>query len=129
MNEKNEQDLKNEILNNKKILLNLIDKNKNLKNELSSLNKILDNLMEKKFICNVYNNYTITLKTISKKNIILEVKENDTIEELKKIFSIKEGTPINKQRYFFNNEMLENNKTLKDYNIKENSIINVTIFK
>ena len=48
MFEKNEQDLKNEILNNKKILLNLMDKNKNLRNELSSLNKILDNLMEKK---------------------------------------------------------------------------------
>ena len=129
MFEKNEQDLKNEILNNKKILLNLMDKNKNLRNELSSLNKILDNLMEKKIISNVYNNYTITLQTLSKKNVILEVKENDTIEELKKIFSIKEGTPINKQRYFFKNEMLENNKTLKDYNIKENSIINVTIFK
>ena len=129
MFEKNEQDLKNEILNNKKILLNLMDKNKNLRNELSSLNKILDNLMEKKIISNVYNNYTITLKTLSKKNVILEVKENDTIEELKKIFSIKEGTPINKQRYFFQNEMLEDNKTLKDYNIKENSIINITIFK
>jgi hypothetical protein len=129
MIEKNEKELKEEILNNKKILLDLISKNKNLKNELNLLNKILDNLMEKKIISNVINNFTITLKTLSKKNITLEVKENDTIEEIKKKYLLKEGTPINKQRYFFQNEMLEDNKTLKDYNIKENSINNITIFK
>ena len=48
MIEKNEKELKEEILNNKKILLDLVSKNKNLKNELNLLNKILDNLMEKK---------------------------------------------------------------------------------
>jgi len=123
MIEKNEKELKEEILNNKKILLDLISKNKNLKNELNLLNKILDNLIEKKIISNVINNFTITIKTLSKKNITLEVKENDTIEEIKKKYLLKEGTPINKQRYFFQNEMLEDNKTLKDYNVQKESKI------
>ena len=58
---------------------------------------------------------------------IYEINDNITIQELKSKIQEKEGISIEKQNLYFNDKLLENDKTLIDYNIKENSIINLNL--
>jgi ubiquitin len=64
----------------------------------------------------------IILKTLSGKTITMDVCDTDTIQSLKEKISEKEGIPVDQQRLVFSGKQLEDNQTIKDYNISENGV-------
>jgi ubiquitin C len=65
----------------------------------------------------------IFIKTLNGKTITLTVDDNSTIESIKDQIQDKEGIPKDQQRIVFNGKQLEDNRTIKDYNIeKENTL-------
>ena len=70
----------------------------------------------------IQNEIKIIIKYLNNSNIY-EVKDNITIQELKSKIQDKEGMSIEKQNLYFKDKLLENDKTLIDYNIESNSII------
>ena len=71
------------------------------------------------------NRMQIFFKTSIGKNITLEFLPDETIRDVKAIIQDKVGIPHVWQRLFFDGRRLEDLQTLADYNIKNESIINV----
>ena len=71
----------------------------------------------------------IFAENLNGKKIILEVEYSNTIQDIKDKISFKEGIFSYKYKLLFDGIKLENNKTLKDYNINENSIIYLQYYK
>lgn len=69
----------------------------------------------------------ITVKTTPRKQIDLTVEPGDTILRVKTLIQEKEGIPPDQQRLTFNNQELDEDKTLAEYNITKGSEINLTL--
>lgn len=69
----------------------------------------------------------ITVKTTPGKQIDLTVEPGDTILRVKTLIQEKEGIPPDQQRLTFNNQELDEDKTLAEYNITKGSEINLTL--
>ena len=65
----------------------------------------------------------IFVKTLTGKNITLDVESTDTIEKVKDKIQDKEGIQKDKQILLYNAKKLEDKRTLLNYNINENSTI------
>ena len=68
--------------------------------------------------------YSICVKTFAGKNINLNVESTDTVKQLKFLINLCLGMPIGEQRLIFK-ALLEDNKTLADYDIQKESIIHL----
>ena len=86
----------------------------------------------------IYNNSTVNFihykiggkyyveTFLRRKTITLHLEENDTIEKVKEIIEDRLGKPIKEQSLFYNDIYLnDNDKTIKDYNIWNESILNL----
>lgn len=60
-------------------------------------------------------------------NITLDVDPTDTIQNVKGIIEVELAIPPNQQRLSFANKQLEENRTLADYNIQKDNIINLIV--
>lgn len=67
----------------------------------------------------------ITIKTLKNKKISLRVKSNDTIEEVKTKLKENVGILPDQQCLIFEGDDLQNDRTVHEYGIREDSIINV----
>ena len=69
----------------------------------------------------------IFIKTLTGKTLVLDVEPSITIENIKYKIEELEGVPKEQQRLISGKELIDNNKTLSDYNICNLSNINLSL--
>ncbi|KAI5434589.1 E3 ubiquitin-protein ligase SINA-like 10 [Lathyrus oleraceus] len=69
----------------------------------------------------------ILIETLTGKVITLMVESSDTIANVKERILDKEGFLVHTQRLYFDNQQLDDSQTLANYNIKEMSMLHLTL--
>ena len=67
------------------------------------------------------------MKTLTSRTLTLYLEEDSPIEDLKARIQDSTGVPPNDQRLIYAGKQLEDNKTLKDYNVWNETTIHMVL--
>lgn len=77
--------------------------------------------------CRLRGGMMIKVKTLTGKEIEIDIEPSDTIERIKERVEEKEGIPPIQQRLIFAGKQMNDDKTAKDYNIEGGSVLHLVL--
>lgn len=69
----------------------------------------------------------IKVKTLTGKEIEIDIEPSDSIERIKERLEEKEGIPPVQQRLIFGGKQMSDDRTAKDYNIEGGSVLHLVL--